>query len=206
MNWKENMRRIVLDLAVTVDGFIEGPNGEIDWCIMEEDAGLDSSFRDFLSGTDTIFYGRVSYELWGNYTPEENAGSAMQEIYDSIHSKTKYVFSTTKQEDDGNAIIISSHIKESVQKIREQPGKDIWLYGGARLITTFVNLDLIDVYRLAVHPVILGSGKPLFQDISQRVNLKLIEARGSQSGVTLLSYQRLVNDPEHSGGYRPVLD
>ena len=190
----KSMRNIVLDLAVTLDGFIEGPKGEIDWCIMEEDPGLDSAFVDFLSGIDTIFYGRGSYELWGNYEPDEQAGSAMKELYDSIHSKSKYVFSTSRHDDDGKAIFISSAIKEKVEKIREQPGKDIWLYGGANLITTFVNLDLVDVYRLAVHPVILGGGKPLFIDMENRVNLKLIEAKGSASGVVLLSYERAEKD------------
>lgn len=184
------MRKIVLDLAVTLDGFIEGPNGEIDWCIMDEDPDLGSSFGDFLSSIDTIFYGRVSYELWGNYKPDENASTAMKELYDSIHRKSKYVFSTTRQDDGGKVIFISSNIKERVQQIRQQSGKDIWLYGGAKLITTFVNLDLVDVYRLAVHPVILGGGKPLFKDIEKRVNLKLIDAKGSATGVTLLTYER----------------
>ena len=192
------MRKIVLDLAVTLDGLIEGPNGEVDWCIMEEDPGLDSSFAAFLSGIDTIFYGRVSYELWGNYQPDAKTGSAMKELYDSIHSKSKYVFSATRQGDDGKAVFISSDIKEKVQQISKQPGKDIWLYGGAKLITTFVNFDLVDVYRLAVHPVILGSGKPLFNDIENRVNLKLIEAKGSASGVTLLSYERLTDESRKS--------
>ncbi|HUH33826.1 MAG TPA: dihydrofolate reductase family protein [Daejeonella sp.] len=185
------MRKIILDLAVTLDGFIEGPNGEIDWCILEEDPGLDSAFADFLSGIDAIFYGRVSYELWGNYQPDEKAGGAMQELFDSIHRKSKYVFSKTKQGDDGKAAFISSDIRERVQEIRQQPGKDIWLYGGAKLITTFVNLGLVDVFRLAVHPVILGGGKPLFNDIKSRVNLKLIDAKGSVSGVALLIYERV---------------
>lgn len=188
------MRKIILDLAVTLDGFIEGPNGEIDWCIMEEDPGLDSAFAEFLSGIDTIFYGRISYELWGNYKPNEDAGSGMKSIFDSIHSKKKYVFSTTRDDDDGKATFINADIKDRVQQIRQQPGKDIWLYGGAKLITTFINLALVDVYRLAVHPVILGSGKPLFKDIDKRINLKLIDARGSQSGVTLLSYETRDNN------------
>ena len=192
------MRKIVLDLAVTLDGFIEGPNGETDWCIMEEDPGLDSSFADFLSSIDTIFYGRVSYQLWGNYKPDEDSGSTMKALVDSIHSKTKYVFSTTRQDDDGTATYINSNVNERVLEIKQQPGKDIWLYGGAKLVTTFVNLDLVDIYRLAVHPVILGSGKPLFNDIGRRVKLKLIDAKGSASGVTLLSYERLENDPKIS--------
>ena len=182
------MRKIILDLAVTLDSFIEGPNGEIDWCIMNEDEDEGSDFIDFVAGIDTIFYGRVSYEMWGNYQPGKEASQALKEVYESINDKTKYVFSTTKTNDNSNAIFINANIKERVTEIQQQPGKDIWLYGGGSLITTFINLDLVDVYRLAVHPVILGSGKRLFNDIKERVKLKLIDSKGSKSGVILLSY------------------
>jgi dihydrofolate reductase len=177
------MRKIILNLAVTLDGFIEGPNGETDWCIMDE----ESNFGNFLAGIDTIFYGRISYDLWGNYQTEESEDPFMQNIYNAIHSKAKYVFSTTKK-NDGKATFIHSDIKESVQEILKQPGKDIWLYGGGKLITTFINLGLVDVFQLAVHPVVLGSGKPLFQDIKTRMNLKLTETKPSASGVVFLSY------------------
>jgi len=180
------MKKIILDLAVTLDGFIEGPNGEIDWCIMGEGDGSD--FIDFVAGIDTIFYGRISYELWGNYQPHENVSPVVKEVYKSIPEKTKYVFSTTKTTDNSNAIFINSNIKERVMEIKQQPGKDIWLYGGGKLITTFMNLGLIDVFRLAVHPVILGSGKPLFNNIKERVSLKLTETKASKSGVILLTY------------------
>jgi dihydrofolate reductase len=178
------MRKVILDLAVTLDGFIEGPNGEIDWCVMDEEA----NFADFLDGIDIIFYGRISYDLWGNYRPQENESQMIKDIYQLIHSKTKYVFSTTRTDDDDKAIFINSNIKERVQEIIRQPGKDIWLYGGAKLITTFINQDLVNVYRLAVHPIILGSGKPLFKDITKRVGLQLNGAKTSKSGVTFLSY------------------
>lgn len=74
-------------------------------------------------------------------------------------------------------------------EIKQQPGKDIWLYGGGKLITTFINLGLVDVLRLAVHPVILGSGKPLFKDIKKRMGLNLTGAKASKSGVVLLEYE-----------------
>src|SRR5688500_12935540 len=183
------MRNIILDLAVTLDGFIEGPNGEIDWCIMDDDDDDGSDFIDFVAGIDTIFYGRVSYEMWGNYQPGEQASQTLKEVYKSITDKTKYVFSTTKTNDNSNAIFINSNIKERVTEIQQQPGKDIWLYGGGKLITTFINLELVDVYRLAVHPVILGSGKPLFENIKARVGLKLIDTKPSRSGVILLTYE-----------------
>jgi len=182
------MRKIILDVAVTLDGFIEGTNGEIDWLVNDEETDFGDILTDILADIDIIFYGRVSYDLWGNYFPAENASAKLKKAYNLLHSKTKYIFSTTKTS-DGNATFINSNVKERVQQIMQQPGKNIWLYGGGKLITTFINLGLVDVYRLAVHPVILGTGKPLFENIEKRVGLKLIDAKPSNSGVILLRYQ-----------------
>jgi dihydrofolate reductase len=85
-------------------------------------------------------------------------------------------------------MVINDNISEEVIKIKREPGKDIWLYGGASLITTFIKLGLVDEYRLSVHPVILGAGKPLFIDIRQRQELKLVETRKFSSGVVQLCY------------------
>jgi dihydrofolate reductase len=106
-----------------------------------------------------------------------------------MHSKQKYVFSRTKTNDNTNTVFIGSNIKEKVLEIKQQPGKNIWLYGGAKIITTLLNLDLIDEYRLAVHPVLIGKGKPLFQNIEDRHKLKLIDAKGYKSGVVLMTYE-----------------
>jgi len=185
------MRKIILDLAVTLDGFIEGPNGEIDWCNMDPEPDSTDFLGDLLDDIDSIFYGRISYDLWGNFIPGEDLPVEMKWAYEKINAKKKYVFSTTKTTDD-KAVIVNSNIKERVMEILQQPGKNIWMYGGAKLITTFINYGLIDVYRLAVHPVILGSGKPLFKDIVQRVNLKLIDTKSSNSGVIMLKYERTI--------------
>lgn len=180
------MRKIILDLAVTLDSLIEGPNGEYDWCILDEDA--NSSLDSFLGDIDTIFYGRVSYDLWGNYQPEESAPPFMKDLFKAVHSKEKVVFSRTKSE-DGKATFISSDIEQQVREIKNRPGKNIWMYGGAGLIKTFMELDLIDEFRLAVHPIILGQGKPLFSNISKRVQLKLKSSTPSKSGVIVLVYE-----------------
>lgn len=142
------MRKVILDLAVTLDGFIEGPNGEIDWCILDDDMGFDK----FLLGIDTIFYGRVSYDAWGNYQPETSATQAETALWDAVHSKEKIVFSSQVR-DDENATFVSSDIAQTVTDLKAKQGKDIWLYGGAGLIKTFIESNLIDVYRLSVHPV-----------------------------------------------------
>lgn len=173
-----------MDLAVTLDGFIEGPNGEIDWCILDD----DMKFDDFLDGIDTIFYGRVSYDLWGNYEPGGSAADAEKNLWDAVHSKTKIVFSG-KSRQDGKATFVSGDIAKAVSDFKRQPGKDIWLYGGAGLIETFVDLNLIDIYRLSVHPVALGAGKPLFGNLKNRLDLELADTNRFKSGVVQLIYK-----------------
>ena len=177
-------RRVILDLAVTLDGFIEGKNGEVDWCIMDPEMG----FIHFLNQIDTILYGRKSYDLWGQFIPEKDATDIEKEMWEIVHSKEKYVFSRTQKGTDHKEIFINDHICEEVIKLKNQPGKDIWLYGGASLITTFINLRLVDEFRLSFHPVVLGEGKPLFNDIKQRLNLKLVNTRTFSSGVVQLIY------------------
>ena len=176
------MRKVILNLAATLDGFIEGANGELDWCILEEDMHFDS----FLESIDTIFYGRVSYDLWGNYQPDAAAPDMEKQIYSAIQSKEKFVFSSQVREND-KATFISTDVIAAIEKIRKQPGKDIWLYGGAKLITTFIENGLVDKYMVSVHPTALGAGKPLF-DISARLNLVLVETKAFKSGVVQLIY------------------
>ncbi|TGN19820.1 dihydrofolate reductase family protein [Leptospira idonii] len=178
------MKKIILDLAATLDGFIEGPNGEIDWCIMDDDMNFDG----FLSTIDTIFYGRVSYDAWGNFQPDANASPAEQSLWKGVHSKKKYVFSGQDRQDE-NATFITSDIQNHITEIKKQEGKDIWLYGGASLIKTFIHLGLIDTYRISVHPIALGSGKPLFEDLKQPLGLKLAKTNVFRSGVVQLIYE-----------------
>lgn len=178
------MKKVILNLATTLDGFIEGPNGEIDWCIMEDDMQFDA----FLDSIDTIFYGRVSYDAWGNYQPDRNASDAEKNMWAELHSKNKFVFSHQNRSDE-NASFISTGIAEKVAELKKQSGKDIWLYGGAGLIRTFIESGLIDIYKISVHPVALGSGKPLFENLKHRLRLKLTGSRVFRSGVVELTYE-----------------
>ena len=178
------MRKVILDLAVTLDGFIEGVNGETDWCIMDDDMDFDS----FLSSIDTIFYGRVSYDMWGNVQPDSNSSQEERAMWSKIHSKKKYVFSS-KLRKDSNATFISSSLVEVVDEIRQKEGLDIWLYGGSKLTKTFMELELIDIYRISIHPILLGAGRPLFDNLKKRVNLELIDVNRFRSGVVQLIYK-----------------
>lgn len=184
------MRKLILNLAITLDGFIEGPNGELDWLVRDDDIDFGDILDEILSDKDIIFYGRISYDKWGNMPPDENASEKIKAAYKLMHSKQKYVFSRTKTGDNTGAIFINSAIKERVLEIKQQAGKNIWLYGGAKLASALINLNLVDEYRLAVHPVLIGKGKPLFRDIQHKHKLELIEAKGYKAGVTLLSYRQ----------------
>jgi len=177
-------RKILLDLAVTLDGFIEGINGEIDWCIMEP----EMNFPDFLNQIDTIFFGRKSYELYEAYRPKEESSLEDKDIWAQTDGKKKYVFSRTLHSNK-DFTVIKDHLTDEVEKIKNTSGKDIWLYGGSDLISTFMKFNLIDEYRLSIHPILLGKGKPLFTD-TNRHGLKLIKVNTYPSGVVQLIYHR----------------
>lgn len=166
------MRKIILNLAVSLDGFIEGPNGEFDWCFDDQDYGMS----DFFSRIDAIFIGRKSYEL-------------VKKMGDELYKDKKlYVFSSTLNELAPGEQLIKNNLQEEVMKIKQSPGKDIWLFGGASLVASFINLQLIDEFMLAIHPIILGGGKPLFTDVKSRTLLKLQDAKTFSSGLVQLIY------------------
>lgn len=184
------MRKIIMSLAISFDGYIEGPNGEIDWLSFTEETA--EFLNNFLDGIDTVLYGRVSYEAWGAYQPGEDAADFEKNFYRKLNGMKKYVFSQQKSSFDGNPVVVQSGIKEVMEDLKKQPGKDIWLYGGSSLITTFMNLDLVDEFQVAVSPIILGAGKPLFQGIDHRVKLKLLDVKPGKSGEVLFIYERSI--------------
>jgi len=182
------MKKVILSLATSLDGYIEGPNGEIDWMTFSEETG--KALGEFLEEIDTIVYGRVSYEKWGNYSPLEEASPFEKQFYNTTSKMQKCVFSNSKIDFEGNPII-SSCIPDTINKLKREKGKNIWLYGGGNLITSFANLNLIDEFRIAVMPIILGAGKPLFAEIQNRIKLQLLKAESSESGIIELNYKKL---------------
>lgn len=182
------MRKVIFEISISVDGFIEGPRGELDWRLFEEEIAFANKF---LEDFDTIFYGRIAYEKLGIAHPTDAAKpEAVRTFKDTISMMRKYVFSRTIKHVAGNGMIINHYnIEEEVKRIRDEDGKNIWLCGGANILSTFIDLDLIDEYQLAVQPKVLGAGKPLFKNITDRVKLKHIETKKLNSGIALLCYQ-----------------
>ena len=168
------MRKVILGLAVSLDGFIEGPNGEYDWCLTDQDYGM----KAFFERIDAVFVGRKTYEM---SLAMEGGGGGMPKM-------KEYIFSATLDSVKKGAILIRGDIKQEVDKIKKEKGKDIWMFGGASLTASLMNLGLIDELWLAVHPILLGSGKPLFSGIKDRIHLQLTNSETYSSGLVSLKY------------------
>ena len=169
------MRKIILQLAVSLDGYIEGPNGEFDWCFTDQDYGMS----EFFKRVDTTFMGRKTYELALAMESEAPAGFPKMKAY---------VFSNSLSNVKEGVVVVRGDIKREVEKIKKEKGRGIWLFGGAELISLLMNLQLVDEIILAVHPVILGSGKALFKDIKERTWLTLTDHKIYPNGLVFLTY------------------
>ncbi len=172
------MRKLILNLAVSLDGYIEGPNGEYDWCFTDQDYGL----TDFFKRIDTLFIGRKTYEMAQTAQSMEEAGGA------GFPKFKEFIFSTTLDKVKDGATLIKRDIKTEVEKIKKDKGKDIWLFGGAGLTSSLMNLNLVDEIQLSVHPILLGGGKSLFQNIKDRIILKLVDTKNYSTGLVSLTY------------------
>lgn len=179
------MRKIKLDLAVSLDMMIEGPNGEIDWCIMDS----DMNFEDFIDSIDTILFGRISYELNKAFEIEHMYDAEISKQFNELNQKKHIVFSNTYKTNDSN-VVVSSNILNTIKELKDTPGKDIWLYGGSVIVSEMLKLNLIDELRLSIHPIILGQGKPLFHPSDVRKLFHLVEVIRFRSGVIQVIYQK----------------
>jgi len=170
------MRKVILNLAVSLDGFIEGPNGEFDWCLSDQDYGMAEFFFD----TDTIFIGRKSYEL---------VAGMEDQYFPGIDQVCVFSDTIMNAEHPKVEIITSQKFDERVNQILgDAEGRQVWLFGGADLLTTFLEKRLVTDMLLSVHPVILGGGKPLFKQLQNKVNLMLISTQAYDSGLVQLRY------------------
>ncbi len=185
------MRKIISFMHISLDGFVAGPNGEMDWIKVDEKIFDYGHTR--ISEGDTALYGRVTYQMMEGYWPTA-ADKPTASKHDIEHSKWyakvhKVVLSKTMK-DEGliNTKIISGNLSDSINEIKRQPGNDILVFGSPTATHSLMQLDLIDGYWLFVNPIILGQGIPLFTGIKDKIKLKLLTTRRFTSGVTELNY------------------
>ncbi|MET7648066.1 dihydrofolate reductase family protein [Streptomyces sp. NPDC005426] len=185
------MRKIVYSISMSLDGFMEGPDREIDWHLVDDE--LHYYFNERLAATGAFLTGRVTHELMAGFWPTAdrdpaNAGP-MAEFAVIWRNMPKYVYSRTLERADWNTTVVHDVVADEVRALKAQPGGDLVL-GGADLAASFAALGLIDEYWIYVHPVLIGRGRPALPTSEGRTALRLAGSRTFGSGVVELRYER----------------
>ena len=188
---EKNLRKIIVTTWITLDGFLAGPNGEMNWVMVDQEMGQYEV--DLVSSADTLIFGRVTYESFAGswpHVPENPSVSEGEKEYARIlNSMRKIVFSKSLEKAEwNNSQLMKEVLPEEITRMKQEPGKDMVIYGSASIVQALTNLGLIDEYQLLVHPVVLGSGKPLFTGIAKPVQLRLSQTKSFPSGVIGLYY------------------
>ncbi len=182
------MRKVLLFMMVTLDGFFEGPEHEIDW------HNVDEEFNDFainqLDDLGMLLFGRVTYEMMASFWPTPFAIETDPIVAEKMNTIPKVVVSTSlAQADWQNTRLVKEHVAEEIAQLKQQPGKDIAIFGSSDLAVSLLQMGLLDELRIMVNPVVLGGGKLLFKGLDERLKLKLLKTQQFQSGNVLLYYQ-----------------
>ena len=184
------MRKIVLMMSVSLDGYIEGPDRDISWHVVDEE--LHQYFNDTIRRMGGLLGGRVTHQLMAAYWPTADADpDASPTVVDFAaiwRDMPKYVYSRTLESADWNTTIVREVVPAEVEALKNRPGTGDLGLGGADLAAVFLGHGLVDEIHLCVHPVLIGRGKPLFPDTDTLTPLRLIESRTFGNGVVLLRY------------------
>ena len=176
------MRNIIVFDNVTLDGFIAGPNGELDWALQDDEITQYSKAGQ--SSIDTFLFGRVTYDMMASFWPTPAGKSANPVFAAALNNSVKSVFSSTLQKADWQHTEVVRELRKD--EILEM---NMMIFGSGTIVEQLTNLGLIDEYQLMVNPVILGKGKPIFNGVKDRMKLKLVSTKTFGSGVVLLQYQ-----------------
>jgi dihydrofolate reductase len=183
------VRKVIYSPMVSLDGMIEGPNRNLDWTIPDEE--LHRFINEQQSAIDTHLYGRRMYEAmiyWETADQDPSQPDYVLEFARIWKKLRKIVFSRTLEQVQGNARLVREDVADEIARLKGQPGKDM-VIGGASIAASIMRLGLVDEYRLFVHPVVVGSGTPMFPALDNPIKLRLVETRTFGSGVVYLCYQ-----------------
>ncbi|WP_029581751.1 dihydrofolate reductase family protein [Bradyrhizobium sp. URHD0069] len=178
------MAKLIMWNLMTLDGFVEGPNRDISWHFDVWGEELDRLGIEQGKAAGGLLFGRVTYELMANHWPSETG-----EVADFMNALPKYVFSRTQKTSNwNNTQLFNDDVTATVTRLKRENTKDILLFGSADLAATLIPHGLIDEFRLAVNPIILGGGTPLFKP-GERVKLRLLDSKTLSTGVVILRYE-----------------
>jgi dihydrofolate reductase len=184
------MRKVIVQMSVSLDGYFEGPDRDISWHLMNDEIHRD--VNDFLRPMSAFLQGRVVHELMVDYWPaaddDPDAPGPVRDFAGIYREMPKYVYSSTYDDTAWNATIVRTVDPDEVHALKEQPGGDM-VVGGGNLVASFLEHDLIDEWRLYVTPVVLGAGRRLFPE-GVRIPLRLTQSHVFDNGVILTRYAR----------------
>lgn len=179
------MRKVIVEMSISVDGFVAPMKGVLDHRRLPEDPALKRRKLDWMRDTGIHAMGRVTYEQMAAHWPYSD-----DEYAPPMNDLPKVVFSKTLQEADwNNSEVARGELAEEIAALRQQPGGDIIAWGGASFVQALSRAGLVDEYRLVINPVALGDGLPLFKDLSAPISLQLVEATAYASGAVLHIYR-----------------
>lgn len=187
---KNTSRKVILAMQISLDGFIEGPNGAMDWLLGGDDV-WDTMFKD-MESVDTYLLGGNTYPVYAEHWRSllNKTDDSNEVKFAKLADKTPHiVFSHTIKKVDWANTRIATDAEAEIAKLKQQPGKDMYVWGGATFAGFLINKGLVDEYRLVLNPTVLGGGKPLFKDVEKRMKLTLIDSRPLSSGVVVLRYR-----------------
>ncbi|WP_436866136.1 dihydrofolate reductase family protein [Staphylococcus pseudoxylosus] len=189
------MRKLVVFLHSSLDGFVEGPQGAMDigWIVYNHE--LEDFANEVLQTADTIVWGRKTYEMMYDYWPtvSSNENASKHELNHAkwIENVEKVIFSKALNRVDWhNSRLVKKNVKDEIIHMKQQEGKDIVVLGSPRFAHYLMQLDVVDEYKMTVSPTLIGKGLPLFQNIHEQVDLKLIDSKTFESGALGLIYQK----------------
>lgn len=186
----KNMRKLIMWNVMTLDGYFEGnQNWDLSFHTVVWGQELEKISLEQLQAADYLVFGRVTYEGMAAYWSKAEVETSEQEVAKLMNSIPKLVFSKTlKSAEWNNTTIISENTADEIKKLKDQSGKDIYVFGSANLSETFINDNLFDEYRICIAPVILGSGRPLFRNGISSMNLALVSTQQLLTGGVVLTY------------------
>ncbi len=183
------MRKVIVSNMVTLDGLFAGPNGELDWHIVNDEF-FNYVQSELEPQVDTLLFGRVTYEGMASYWTTPAAKQDDPATTDFMNRTPKVVFSRTLAKADwNNSTVAKGNLADEVRTLKQKSGKDMVIYGSGSIVSALAPLGLIDDYRIFVAPTVLGRGKPLFEGIATQTKLKLVGTRTFTTGVVLLHYE-----------------
>ncbi len=180
------MRKIIVSNVITLDGYFEGPNREIDWFVTDNE--FFNYAVDLLHAVDTILYGRITYEQMASFWPTPQ-GSILPDIAAKMNSLHKIVFSKTLANAAwNNSTVVNGDLADEIIKLKQQGGGDVVIFGSGQIVAALTQFGLIDEHRMILCPVILGRGNTMFKGVENKVSLTLTHTKTFGNGTMVLYY------------------